>query len=177
MTKPTIDTIGTLQNERGSILLIALILMVVMGIFGSILTSTSTTEQKLSGNYRSSQESFYAADRAVEYAIQETSSSDTEIDLYNDAYDSTTSHRDNLEIDNSSGIEDPDDSTETDANQVVYISTGAPTSGSRMDATLFQGRNYRVTTVGVFPLSSENPSRTVVRAYFQKIVSASSSDL
>jgi hypothetical protein len=168
-----------LQNERGSILLISLILMVVMGIFGSILTSTSTTEQKLSGNYRSSQESFYAADRAVEYAIQESSSSDTEIDLYNDTNDNDTdttdddvSHLDYLEL-NNSGIEDPDESTEDDANQVTYVSTGDPISGSGMEANSFEGRNYRVTTVGVFPLSSDNPSRTVVRAYFQKIVAKS----
>jgi Tfp pilus assembly protein PilX len=153
--------------------------MVVMGIFGSILTSTSTTEQKLSGNYRSSQESFYAADRAVEYAIQETSSSDTEIDLYNDTNDNDTddtnddvSHLEYLEL-NNSGIEDPDDSTEMDANQVTYVSTGIPAK-TGMSSSLFSGRNYKITTIGVFPLSSENPSRTVLRGYFQKIVSINS---
>jgi hypothetical protein len=174
MTKQTPKNTIPLSNEQGSILLIALVLLVVMGIFGSILTATSTTEQKISGNYRSHQESFYAADRAVEYALLETDSTDEDIDLYNDDNDSNVAHRDYLEL-NNSGIEDPDDSTEEDANQITYISTGTPASGSGMSATTVEARNYRVTTVGVFPLSSENPSRTIVRAYFQKFVSTSSS--
>jgi hypothetical protein len=173
MTKNTTQTISDLNNEHGSILLIALVLLVVMGIFGSVLTSSSTTEQKISSNYRSSQESFYAADRTVEYALQETSSDDTNIDLYNDDNDDGYSHLSYLEL-NNSGIEDPDESTEDDANQITYISTGNPSSGSGMDASSFEGRNYSVTTVGVYPLSSSNPSRTVVRAYFQKIVAKSS---
>jgi hypothetical protein len=155
-----------LNSERGSILLISLVLLVVMGIFGSILTSTTITEQKISGNYRSSQESFYAADRALEYVTEVTSSSDEEFDLY------TSTHLSYLEL-GDSGIEDPDESMEEDANQVIYISNGAPATGSGYSVDEFEARNYRATIVGVFPVTAENPSRTILRSHYQKLITKS----
>ncbi len=55
------------SNERGVALIIALIMLMLLGILGAWALSTSTTELRITGNYRNSQNAFYAADAAVEY--------------------------------------------------------------------------------------------------------------
>ena len=158
-----------LSNNHGSALIIALIILAVMGLIGATLMDVTTTEIKLTGNYRTHQLSFYAADRTIELATQMTSSEDEDIDLYNDTDSSGSSYRTYLDME-TSGLEDPDTSPEAAANTVTYLSTGEPAISTGMDSNLVQARNYLVTAVGISPLSADYPSRTVLRAHFQKIV-------
>lgn len=161
-----------LKNERGSALIIALLLLAIMSILGTVLMSTATTEIQLSGNYHNTQESFYTADRAIEYSMQSASGGSDVVDLYNDQNNSIASptlHRNLIDL-GQSGLEATTVTTVDDRNSVTYISSGAPPVGSGSDASLFQARNYAVDTVGVFPITSATPSRTELRSQFAKIV-------
>ncbi len=60
----------TRRGERGAALVISLIMLVFMSILGAVALNTSNSELGISGNYRLSQSSFYAADRAVEYIMR-----------------------------------------------------------------------------------------------------------
>lgn len=56
------------KNEKGSALLIAMIMIVVLLIIGTATMNTSTTEVMISGNYRLMKEEFYKAEGPLEYA-------------------------------------------------------------------------------------------------------------
>ncbi|RKX24148.1 MAG: hypothetical protein DRP47_11815 [Candidatus Zixiibacteriota bacterium] len=169
------------KDEKGSALIIALLLLAIMSVFGAILMSTSTTEIQLSGNYRNTQESFYTADRAINYSMQGASAGSGVVDLYldqNTSIPSTPIHRTLIAVDQSDleNIDENGDGTRDnpimsdDRNSVIYIGSGAPPVGSGSDASLFKARNYAIDAVGIFPASAANPSRSELRAQFAKIV-------
>ena len=58
-----------LANERGAALIIVLVMLLLLTILGATLFTSSTTEIKIAGNYRTSLETFSAADAAVEFAM------------------------------------------------------------------------------------------------------------
>lgn len=70
-TKPINPLLRPLGNERGVALLLALAMLAIMTVIGVFALDTSTTEVKISGNYRTSQEAFFAADRAAMFALGE----------------------------------------------------------------------------------------------------------
>lgn len=55
-------------NERGIALIIAIVALVMLGMLGAFALSSSTTELRIAGNFRNSQEAFYAGDSSVERA-------------------------------------------------------------------------------------------------------------
>lgn len=59
-------------NEKGSALLIAMIMLVVLFIIGTATMNTSTTEVMISGNYRTMKEAFYNTEGPLEYAWRQT---------------------------------------------------------------------------------------------------------
>ena len=63
------DLIRPVANERGAALIMAIIMLVVLTILGSVVLMSSDTELKISGNYQVAKQTFWVADRAVEYAI------------------------------------------------------------------------------------------------------------
>jgi hypothetical protein len=60
-----------LSNQQGSALIIALMAMMLLSALGAVVVMVSTTETRIAGNYRDSQEALYAADAAVERVIQD----------------------------------------------------------------------------------------------------------
>lgn len=58
-----------LANERGVALLLALAMLAIMTVIGVFALDTSTTEVQISGNYRTSQDAFFGADRAAMFAL------------------------------------------------------------------------------------------------------------
>jgi len=175
------------RNDRGTALIISILLLAIMTILGTTLMSTSTTEIQLSGNYRSKQESFYAADRTIEYAMQSASGGSTVVDLYLDQNNDVLPlqiHRTFIATgQTNSGLENPDSDSdgtrnapndtpisEDDSNSVNFIGLGSPPVGSGSDASVFAARNYAIHAVGISPLNTTNPSRTSLRSQFAKIV-------
>lgn len=55
-------------NERGAALLMAIIMLVILSVLGSVVLMSSDSEMKVSGNYQVAKQTFWVADRAVEYA-------------------------------------------------------------------------------------------------------------
>jgi len=168
-----------LANEHGMALIIAISLLAIMSILGAVLMSSSTHEIQSSGNFRNKQESFYTADRAVEYAMQRAATTSGTVDLYQDSDTSVSPsvlHRDRIQIGNT-GLEpstvdltNADPEQWDDRNSSIYIGSGPPPVGSGSDAAIFIARTYRITTVGISPLSASNPARTQMRAQIAKIV-------
>ncbi len=58
-------------NEKGSALLIAMIMLVVLTVIGTASINTSTTEVMISGNYRAMKEAFYNTEGPTEYAVKQ----------------------------------------------------------------------------------------------------------
>lgn len=170
-----------LANENGSILIIALLLLAVMSVLGTLLMSTSTTEIQISGNYRNNQESFYVADRALEYSMRSASNTSGSVDLYLDQNTSLATpalHRTVIDL-GQGGLESVDTDgdgtrdvaiTTDDRNSVTFVNAGPPPVGSGSDASLFEARNYVADAVGLYPIRVNNPSRTELRSQFAKIV-------
>jgi hypothetical protein len=60
-----------LSNQDGSALIIALMAMMLLTALGAAVVMVSSTETRIAGNYRDSQEALYAADAAVERVVQD----------------------------------------------------------------------------------------------------------
>jgi hypothetical protein len=60
-----------LEDEQGIALIVALLSMLLLTALGMALSLTTTTERRISGNYRDGVETLYAADAAVERVMQD----------------------------------------------------------------------------------------------------------
>jgi len=71
----TVDTrrpvVERLSDESGIALIIALLCMLLLTALGMALTMTTTTERRISSNYRDGVETIYAADAGVERVMQD----------------------------------------------------------------------------------------------------------
>ena len=57
----------TRRNERGMVLALALWMLVILGLLGTVALSMTNTEIRLAGNNRNAQTAFFAADAAIQY--------------------------------------------------------------------------------------------------------------
>ena len=138
-----------IKNEKGVALVLAMIMIVLMSILGAFALSTSTTEIAISGNYRNSQDAFYAADSAVEYAA-------TNGAIYTAIGTSTTPqdlnlspYKENLSIDNNGRVSSLVDTA--NVSTVTYLGDGGGSlpAGFIYDADVGGGykANYFLITV------------------------------
>jgi Tfp pilus assembly protein PilX len=66
------------KNEKGFVLIVAMLMLLVISLMGIFMSNTTTTEVTIAGNEKFSQEQFYTADAAVNTVIAEnTVPSDT----------------------------------------------------------------------------------------------------
>ncbi|MCZ6580363.1 MAG: PilX N-terminal domain-containing pilus assembly protein, partial [Nitrospirae bacterium] len=56
---------SSVEKERGIALVASLLLVVVVGIVGATVLETTSTEIKISGNYRAAVQNFYAAEAGI----------------------------------------------------------------------------------------------------------------
>jgi hypothetical protein len=59
------------KNERGAALVVSLMAMLLLSALGLALVMTTMTETKIAGNFTVGQEAMYAADAAIERAMQD----------------------------------------------------------------------------------------------------------
>jgi type IV pilus assembly PilX-like protein len=59
------------RSEQGTALVIALMSMMLLTALGAAVVMVTSTETRIASNYRNSQEALYAADAAVERAVQD----------------------------------------------------------------------------------------------------------
>ncbi|AJE02895.1 PilX N-terminal domain-containing pilus assembly protein [Geobacter pickeringii] len=55
-------------NEEGIVLIIVLVILLLLSILGASILSTSTSELRITGTYRTVEDTFYATDAAMEFA-------------------------------------------------------------------------------------------------------------
>jgi Tfp pilus assembly protein PilX len=67
-TETTKSSCSVVGNQRGAALILAIVMLVILSILGSVVLMSSGTEMKVSGNYQVAKQTFWVADRAVEYA-------------------------------------------------------------------------------------------------------------
>ena len=62
-----------MMSDRGIALIVVLLVMMLLSVVGLSLTMVTTTEERVADAYSSGSEAFYAADAALELAVQELS--------------------------------------------------------------------------------------------------------
>ncbi len=76
MKKP-IEIKMVINNEKGFALVLALVILFLMGLLGTLMFNTSSTEVQVSRNFVSRQGAFYAAERGVAYSLSDNNIYDT----------------------------------------------------------------------------------------------------
>ena len=135
-----------LKNQDGAVLILSLVMLAIMSILGAMALSTSTTDLKISSNYRASQEAFYAADRAVEYAM--TSGT---------IYSSIGLGEYSLDGDNADITVGDGGLKLGTGSKVKYLTSGDLPPGSGSDPTYFQSRYYFIS------VTAEGPNNSAAR--------------
>ncbi|MDD2542044.1 MAG: PilX N-terminal domain-containing pilus assembly protein [Desulfuromonadaceae bacterium] len=59
----------SLQNERGIILIIVLVMLLLLSVLGSTVLTSSMSDLRIAGNTRNTQEAFFNADGILEHAL------------------------------------------------------------------------------------------------------------
>lgn len=139
--------VKTVKNEKGIALVLALIVMFLMSILGTMMIANSSSETKGARNYRMKQDSFYAAERAIEYAK-------TDVNIYSAIGSGSV----NIPLGGVSLASGSSDATGT----VTYLSNGNPPRGSGIDATEFQANFYAIEAAGTGPANSRTETETSV---------------
>ena len=57
-----------LTNEKGTILVVSILILAVLSLIGAAATMTSSIEMNIAGNQKTSKEAFYAAEAGIEHA-------------------------------------------------------------------------------------------------------------
>jgi type IV pilus assembly protein PilX len=170
MCRPQTDRPSTgapreiLGNQRGFALVLALGMLAILSILGAMVLSTSMTEIGISGNYRTSREAFFAAERAIEYAMgnSEIVKSTASVDLNaTDTTNSALNHAVNLTL----GSTQLDPSA---ANQVVNLGAGQLPASIRSAYGDKFGANYYLISVTGARLSG-NAVRSTARIEAQRV--------
>jgi len=132
-----------LNNQDGAVLILSLVMLAIMSILGAMALSTSTTDLKISSNYRASQEAFYSAERAVEYAMTNGA-----------IYSSIGLGEYLLDGDNGDIIVGSGGLKLGGQSKVKYLTSGALPPGSGSDPTYFQSRYYFISVTAEGPKNS-----------------------
>lgn len=179
-SSPLQSATKTLGNQRGMALIVTLGIMAVLSILGALLLNTTTTEIKISRNYRDAQQAMYVAERAIEYAYERATTTTGEVDLINGLDSSGNPHIDNIEIDiDGDGTVDAgleanpafgSAGHDPDKNRLRFVGVGPPPIGSGSDASKFKANYYIVRATGVYPLAVANPARSTIIAEAGRVV-------
>jgi Tfp pilus assembly protein PilX len=128
-----------MRSQRGAILIVAIGLLVMMSMLGFFALNMADVELRIAGNYRARQQAFYAADRAVAYALANPAIY-AEIGL--GSVELADAHATQIAADTgSSGLK------AGESSQVSYLDSGALPPDCGSDPTYFQVRIYAIQAV------------------------------
>lgn len=150
-------------NERGTALIFALGALMIMSILGAMVLSSATTEIGISNNFRTEQQAFSAADRAIEYSMTAEGIYST-VTPASPHLDLTTAMAEDIAAGTgNSGLHPAGTGV---YNEVEFITSGALPPDSGSDPTYFQSRYYSVSVTGRGP----NNSTARVEAQVARVV-------
>lgn len=151
---------GVAGNERGMVLILALVMLTLLAILGSWAIGTSSTDLKIAGNFRNAQNAFYSTDAALAYATNPDTLATAY--LYTAATGSTEVWSQVISI-----------NTVTATIKVNYLGSGPPPSGSIYDGVLdvngnprFHGRYFVANIEGI----SANNAAVAIEAAVVQVV-------
>lgn len=128
-------------------LALALIVLFLMSLLGTMIIANSSSENQGARNFRMKQDSFYAAERAIEYAK-------TDVNIYSAVGSGSV----NIPLTGVSLAAGTSDASGT----VTFLANGNPPRGSGIDATEFQANFYAITATGTGPGNSRTETETSV---------------
>lgn len=125
-----------LNNERGITLVVVLLMLVILGILGASLLSSSTTDVQIAGNARNNEQAFYVTQAALEYA-------ETNADIYKAI---------------NPGVQNTYSSSMTVNGQTAKVAvkyTGSSPPPPGYDVTEFQSNLYTISATGSGPNNAQ----------------------
>ncbi len=134
-------------NEKGTALVLVMIILLLMGVLGSMMMSTTTPEIQIARNLKLKEEAFYAAERGVEYGMVDSN-------IYTTIGTGTV----NIPL---SGVSLKVGSTDA-TGTVRYLTSGPPPKGSGVDITKFKANYYEIKLEGTAPGNSRVRLETTV---------------
>jgi len=151
--------VSSCNNQNGTAMIIAIMVLALITIAGVMATRTSTTEVQISTSDQIYKISFYAAEAAKAYVMYNT-------DLYGSA---------NIAPGNPVSFPDAGDpaaeqlvvagSNQSYNGEVEYLNSSLPPRGSGFQAGKFKAHVYEMTCIGHGPRNSE----TTIQAGFYRI--------
>ncbi len=157
------NSIPSFNNEKGSALVLAMFVLVLISIMGVFSLSTTSTDLRITGNVKRANEAFYAAERGVEYASANAiiyttiGENDYCINLTGCTTDVTTTD-----------LEAAGGSSDATAS-VSFLYDGPPPVGSGTDASLFKANYFLIGATGTGPMSSQKVIDTQVAKIVPKL--------
>jgi Tfp pilus assembly protein PilX len=172
-----------LGNENGVALVLVLIMLLLLSILGATMLASSTSELKITGNYRNGEVSFYTAEAAVSFAL-------TYSQIYTTLFGATTvwpaanggvvldpntfaaTGPPNTNNPNYNNITIPGTTNTADV-KVEFLSSGKlpPGTGSQEDSGLSPGSGFKANNFAVSVIAyGPNNSQAQVESQVAKIV-------
>ena len=136
------------KNEDGSVLVVALLILVLLTIIGISAMSTTNVELKISGNEKSYKMALYAAEAARGY-VEKTP------ELYGPDNITLGAGLNFPDKDNSSAVVQLS-SKQSFGGTVEYLGFSAPPRGSGTQVGTFKAHNYKMTCKGYGPSNAES---------------------
>jgi len=147
-----------LCNQRGSVINIALLILILLTLLGVTFANMTATDIKISGNGRAQNLSFYAAEAARGYVAAKP-------ELYNST-NVTTSQPVSFPVAADEGAISTSLGSKQDfSGTVQYLGHGDPPRGSGYAADKFQAHRYKMVCEGVGP----GNAHSTVEAGFYRI--------
>jgi len=140
--------IGHIINEKGSVMVVAILILALLTIIGIAAMSTTNVELKISGNEKSYKMALYAAEAARGYVAKTP-------ELYGP---------DNMTLGEEINFPDENDplevvqlsSTQSFGGTVEYLGFSAPPRGSGTQVGTFKAHKYKMTCKGYGPAKAES---------------------
>lgn len=135
-----------LNNQRGSMIAVVMMILALLTIFGMVTISTSNTELETASSEQIYKLAFFAADTGIAYVEQNSN-------LYHDQ---------NIAVNGSLSFPDTDDDTvkyslgslQSFNGTVGYLGSSTPPRGSGYEVGSFSAHNYRIISDGFGPRDS-----------------------
>lgn len=144
---------GALGNERGMVLIMVLVMLLLFSILGATVLTNSTSELRVSGNYRSQQQAFFAAEGGLEQS-QLSNAIFSIIPNMGDTWNGTITYTPAGVVTVTRDAVATAGAINTVQIVAENIGTGPPPKGSGFDET-FQANLYDLDVTGFGPNNTE----------------------
>jgi Tfp pilus assembly protein PilX len=149
-----------LKNQRGTIMMVTLILILLATVIGFIAIKTATTGISMAGNYKSGMQAFYTADSVTKYVLANPST----FNMTNYPSSLSTQNYTDPGLPGTTVVSALFPALSSNLNSTVtYLQTGIPPSGT---GSKFQANYFIVKTT----VKGTNNAQEIQESYYALIV-------